>query len=318
LVVEIAVVLRELLGRQGLESWPKLTGGKGLHIMVPLGDRKLTHHESHQFSRTIAERIAAKQPDRLTTSAASRARDKRLFIDYLRNSCGTTAIATYSPRARRGFPIAAPTTWAALETPVSLLAGRPNAASAAWMLWPIKVPSYLRQPIYEPLQSAEQASGASVSYRPVNYRCTKYKKKDPHAHEFSNVHRGPGFALSPRVKYQVRAHEKKHEPNQNQPCGRPFLSTEQSCGSPLIGWPRRICTQFEPQANATGFHPTVTLQVEPKFSRRLNKCASLRSGQGSSTEVRTGEYKGTDFSALEALCARKPEDFIVTNPAFTQ
>jgi bifunctional non-homologous end joining protein LigD len=53
-----------------LDSWPKLTGGKGVHVMVPLGNRKMTHDQSHRFSRTLAEQIAAKQPDRLTTSAA--------------------------------------------------------------------------------------------------------------------------------------------------------------------------------------------------------------------------------------------------------
>jgi bifunctional non-homologous end joining protein LigD len=114
-VVEIAVALRELLSREGLDSWPKLTGGKGVHVMVPLRERKLAHDESRHFSRMLAEQVAARQPDRLTTSAALTARDGRLFIDYLRNGRGTTAVATYSPRARRGFPIAAPTTWSALE-----------------------------------------------------------------------------------------------------------------------------------------------------------------------------------------------------------
>jgi bifunctional non-homologous end joining protein LigD len=115
LCVEIAVELRELLRREGLDSWPKLTGGKGVHVMVPLADRTLTHDEAHRFSRIWAEQIAGRRPDRLTTSAALTARDGRLFIDYLRNGRGTTAVATYSPRARRGFPIAAPISWRALE-----------------------------------------------------------------------------------------------------------------------------------------------------------------------------------------------------------
>jgi len=114
-VVETAVALRELLTREGLDSWPKLTGGKGVHVMVPLDNRKRTHDQAHRLSRTLAEQIAARQPDRLTTSPALNARDGRLFIDYLRNGRGTTAVATYSPRARRRFPIAAPTTWSALE-----------------------------------------------------------------------------------------------------------------------------------------------------------------------------------------------------------
>jgi DNA primase len=83
--------------------------------MVPVGTRKLSHDEARRYSRSLAEQIAAAQPNRLTISEALAARDKRLFIDYLRNGRGTTAVATFSPRARRGFPIAAPTTWQALE-----------------------------------------------------------------------------------------------------------------------------------------------------------------------------------------------------------
>jgi bifunctional non-homologous end joining protein LigD len=139
-VAEIAVALRELLGREGLDSWPKLTGGKGVHVMVPLGERKLTHDDSHRFSRRMAEQIATRQPDRLTTSAALIARDGRLFIDYLRNGRGTTAVATYSPRARRGFPIAAPISWQLLERGV-----RPDAFRMA-------------RPWSEELQKAPRAS----------------------------------------------------------------------------------------------------------------------------------------------------------------
>jgi len=109
-----------------LDSWPKLTGGKGVHVIAPLGDRKLSHDGSHQFSRALAEQMAARHPDRLPTSAASTARDGRLFIDHLRNGRGTTAVATYSPRARRAFPIAAPISWQALERGI-----RPDAFTMA-------------------------------------------------------------------------------------------------------------------------------------------------------------------------------------------
>jgi len=114
LVQETAFAIRERLQAEDLESWPKLTGGKGVHLMAPLTRERMTHNEVHRYSRTLAERIAASQPSRYTTSAAA-ARAGRLFIDYLRNGRGTTAVATYSPRVRAGFPIAAPTTWIALE-----------------------------------------------------------------------------------------------------------------------------------------------------------------------------------------------------------
>jgi bifunctional non-homologous end joining protein LigD len=124
LVRDTAFDLRELLKKEGLASWPKLTGGKGVHVMVPLTGHRMTHDEVHQYSRTLAAGIAARQPDRYTTSAVMAERDGRLFIDYLRNGRGTTAVATYSPRVRAGFPIAAPTTWEALKRGI-----RPDAYS---------------------------------------------------------------------------------------------------------------------------------------------------------------------------------------------
>jgi len=114
-VTETSFALRDLLAGEGLDSWPKLTGGKGVHVMVPLKPRRMTHDQAHRYSHELASRLARTNPRRYTTSANKEERDGRLFIDYLRNGRGTTAVATYSPRARPGFPIAAPTTWVALD-----------------------------------------------------------------------------------------------------------------------------------------------------------------------------------------------------------
>jgi len=130
LVTETAFALRDLLEREGYPSLPKLTGGKGVHVMVPIEAGTLSHDDTHRISRSFAERLAQTQPDRLTTSASLSARERRLFIDYLRNGRGTTAVGTFSPRARRGFPIAAPSTWEELSTGV-----RPDAYSMA-RPWP--------------------------------------------------------------------------------------------------------------------------------------------------------------------------------------
>ena len=114
-VRETALRLRELLKSEGHDnSWPKLTGGKGVHVMVPIA-RGMTHDQAHAYCKALAERVAHTNPARYTTSAALAKRPGRLFIDYLRNGRGTTAIGTYSPRARPGFPIAAPVTWKHLE-----------------------------------------------------------------------------------------------------------------------------------------------------------------------------------------------------------
>jgi bifunctional non-homologous end joining protein LigD len=112
-IVDTALTLRELLHQEGFECWPKLTGGKGIHVMIPL-ETPISHDASHRRSREIAEHLASLDPDRLTLSAAFAARRGRLFIDYLRNGRGTTAVGTFSPRARPTHPIAAPTTWEAI------------------------------------------------------------------------------------------------------------------------------------------------------------------------------------------------------------
>ena len=82
--------------------------------MVPV-ERKLTWNPAHDYTRSIAQRLAAMDPDRYTISAAMSERTGKLFIDYLRNGRGTTAVGAYSPRVRQGFPIAAPVTWSEVE-----------------------------------------------------------------------------------------------------------------------------------------------------------------------------------------------------------
>jgi bifunctional non-homologous end joining protein LigD len=113
-VTETALLLRDLLKEEGFKSWPKVTGGKGVHVMVPV-ETNFTHDQSHRYCREIAQRIAAVDRERYTVSASLARRPGRLFIDYLRNGRGTTAVATYSPRVRKGFPIAAPVTWKQVE-----------------------------------------------------------------------------------------------------------------------------------------------------------------------------------------------------------
>ncbi len=122
-VTDTALALRDLLIRHDLPSWPKVTGGKGLHLMVPI-ERSLTHDEAHAFAKEIAAEMASTDTDRLVTSAALSKRPGRLFIDYLRNGRGTTAAGAYSPRARPGFPVVHPVTWEQVASGI-----RPDAFS---------------------------------------------------------------------------------------------------------------------------------------------------------------------------------------------
>src|SRR5215212_207412 len=120
-VVETAFNLKRILEDEGHESWPKLTGGKGLHLMAPLESR-VSHDKARVYCRSLVERVAAAKPGAYTTSPLPARRNNRIFLDYLRNGRGTTAVGAYSPRARAGFPVAAPVTWKDIERGV-----RPDA-----------------------------------------------------------------------------------------------------------------------------------------------------------------------------------------------
>ena len=85
--------------------------------MVPLAKR-MTHDAGHAYAKRLAQRLAAID-ERLITVADPAKRGGHIFVDYLRNGRGTTAVGTYSPRARPGFPVAAPLTWRQVENGVS-------------------------------------------------------------------------------------------------------------------------------------------------------------------------------------------------------
>jgi bifunctional non-homologous end joining protein LigD len=120
-----AFAMRALLKAEGFECWAKTTGGKGLHLVSPL-PKLLTHDAAHACAKRIAQHLAETDSDRYVTVADPARRVGRIFIDYLRNGRGTTAVGTYSPRARPGFPIAAPVTWRQVEGGI-----RPDAYTMA-------------------------------------------------------------------------------------------------------------------------------------------------------------------------------------------
>jgi len=113
-VREAARMLRELLGSVGLESWIKTTGGKGLHIVTPI-ERRASWQEVSAFARALAYRLAREEPSRYLATASKAERKGRIFIDWLRNTRGATAIAPWSTRARPGAPISVPISWEELD-----------------------------------------------------------------------------------------------------------------------------------------------------------------------------------------------------------
>jgi bifunctional non-homologous end joining protein LigD len=113
-VIEGAVAVRERLKGLGLESFVKTTGGKGLHVVVPIKP-KTPWKDALAFTRELAEAMAADEPDRYTTTSVKQEREGRIFIDYLRNNREASAVAPYSTRSRPGAPVATPVAWEELS-----------------------------------------------------------------------------------------------------------------------------------------------------------------------------------------------------------
>jgi len=111
---EGALLVRTLLQEIGLESFVKTTGGKGLHVVVPL-QRKHSWEDVKKFSRAVATHLASSIPDRFTASLSKRQRTNKIFIDYLRNAEGATAVAAYSTRAKANAPVSVPVAWESLS-----------------------------------------------------------------------------------------------------------------------------------------------------------------------------------------------------------
>jgi bifunctional non-homologous end joining protein LigD len=109
-VIESAKELRARLESIGLASFLRTSGGKGLHVVVPLA-RRNSWDELKQFAKAVADTMTRDSPDRYIATMSKAKRRGKVFIDYLRNQRGATAIASYSTRARAGAPVAAPLAW---------------------------------------------------------------------------------------------------------------------------------------------------------------------------------------------------------------
>ncbi len=87
-----------------------VTGGKGIHVVIPLA-RRNDWDDVKVFARGFARQLAEEEPDRFIAKASKASRTGRIFIDWLRNDRGSTAICPYSTRAREGAPVAMPVSW---------------------------------------------------------------------------------------------------------------------------------------------------------------------------------------------------------------
>jgi bifunctional non-homologous end joining protein LigD len=133
-----AVEVRDFLAELGFKTFLKATGGKGLHVVAPLPP-KLGWDEVTGFATGVAYALAAARPDRYTANMAKKVRTGRIFVDYLRNQRGGTAICNYSTRARKGATVAVPLRWDELK-------GLKSAAPYTVKSLPVRLKALKRDP----------------------------------------------------------------------------------------------------------------------------------------------------------------------------
>ena len=112
---EAAALVHDFLGELGLKSWLKTSGGKGLHVVVPLVPRD-DYDTVKDFSRRVVEHIARVVPSRFVAKSGPSNRVGKIFIDYLRNGFGATTATAWSARARKGLGVSVPVDWSELKT----------------------------------------------------------------------------------------------------------------------------------------------------------------------------------------------------------
>lgn len=117
-VVEAAHWLREALEQLGLRSFAKLTGSRGVHVVVPFL-AEYTWEEVYLLSRKLAEAFTRKRPETFTTEFSRHGRESKILLDYKRNHRGAVAIAAYSPRARPSGSVAVPVAWRELTPSIA-------------------------------------------------------------------------------------------------------------------------------------------------------------------------------------------------------
>jgi len=113
-VIKAARALRALLETLGLQSWVKTTGGKGLHVVVPITPQR-QWDECLDFARAAAAALAATNPTLYTITFAKSGREKKILIDYLRNNRTNTSVCAYSARARDSATVSMPLSWGDLK-----------------------------------------------------------------------------------------------------------------------------------------------------------------------------------------------------------
>lgn len=109
-MLEAAMLVHTLLDELGLQSWLKTSGGKGLHVVVPLAPQR-SYDEVKAFSRAAVQHLSGTLPQRFTVRSGAPNRKGKIFVDYLRNGFSQTTAAAFSARARPGLGVSMPVSW---------------------------------------------------------------------------------------------------------------------------------------------------------------------------------------------------------------
>jgi bifunctional non-homologous end joining protein LigD len=159
-IVEAVNILKTLLDNLGLRGFLKTTGGKGLHVVIPIEPNVPWEHIKG-FTKAVAELLARTFPDRFTAKILKVSRHGKILIDYLRNAEGATAVAPYSIRAKANAPVSTPVDWAELTR--DLRFDRFNVKNVAARLKRLKRDPWAE--FMETRQSVTKAMMKTVGYR---------------------------------------------------------------------------------------------------------------------------------------------------------
>lgn len=108
-MVEATCMTLDLLDELGLRAYLKTSGGRGIHVVVPI-DRRQSWECANEFARGVTDRLAAKAPEQIVAKMGPKNRVGKIFVDYLRNQRGASTVAAFSARARPGLPVSVPIT----------------------------------------------------------------------------------------------------------------------------------------------------------------------------------------------------------------
>ena len=156
--VKVLLMVKEVLDHLGLESFPKTSGGKGMHLYVPLNGA-VTFEETKGFAKELAEGLERGHPELVTSNMLKAKREGRVFMDWSQNDAHKTTVCVYSLRARERPTVSAPVTWEEIAKAVKKGDGEMLSFEARGMLKRVERVGDL----FAPVLTVKQKLGGKVS-----------------------------------------------------------------------------------------------------------------------------------------------------------